>query len=127
MEELRRIAVGEIQESQSVKMEDVVDAMWLLKNKNNENEANRIIHTPETFIFLPKAIIRDSAIESIKSGAKIAIPAVKEFPGDVSEGQKLKLFSESGIFIGVGIATVSSMDLSKKNKGIAIKLERVHV
>ncbi len=127
MEELRRIAVGEIHESQSVKMEDVVDAMWLLKNKNIESEINQTIHLPEKFIFLPRAIIRDSAIESIKSGAKIAIPAVSEFPKDIPIGQTLKLFSEGGIFIGIGIAALSSDDLLKKNKGIAIKLERMHL
>ena len=127
MEELRRIAVGDITEKNTVKMEDVVDAMWLLKNKQDESEINRIIHPPEKFIFLPKAVIRDSAINSIKSGAKIAIPAISEFPENILEGQKINLFSESGIFIGVGIAVISSINFSKKNKGIAFKLERMHL
>jgi H/ACA ribonucleoprotein complex subunit 4 len=126
MEELRRTAVGEIKESDAVTMERLTDAMWLLKNRKDATELGRIISPPQRFIFLPKAVIKDSAIVSVRAGAQIAAPAMVSMES-VSMGQKVALYSESGKFVGVGIARMSSEDLKQRKKGIVIKPERVHV
>jgi len=127
MEELRRIAVGNILENQTVTMQDVVDAMWLLKNKKDDSQLKKIVHRAEDFIDLPRVTIKNSAIDSIKSGAQIAVPAVVSFQGRVPGGQKVALYSEDGRFIGVGITQISSDELEKKKRGIAIRLERVQL
>jgi len=127
MEELRRIAVGNIRENQTVALQDVVDAMWLLKNKKDDSMLKKIIHRTEDFIDLPKATIKNSAIDSIKSGAQIAVPAVINFQSPVARGMRVALYSEDKIFIGVGITQFSSDELGKVKKGIAIRLERVQL
>ena len=143
MEELRRIAVGNIRESQTVTMQDVVDAMWLLKNKKDGSLLKKIIRPAENFIDLPIVTIKNSAIDSIRSGAQIAVPAVVGFQSSafgsnasgglgaqspmVSRNQKVSLFSEDGRFVGVGVTQISSDELKNQKKGIAIRLERVQI
>ncbi len=125
MEELRRTAVGEIKEADAATMETLTDAMWLLSNRKDGSALEKIVSPPQKFIFLPKAVIKDSAVASIRAGAQIAAPAMVSMESALM-GQKLALYSESGKFVGVGIARMSSEDLKERKKGIVIKPERVH-
>jgi len=127
MEELRRIAVGGIGEEKAVTLEGLVDAVWLLKNKNDDSALRKIIHPADEFIDLPKAVIKDSAINSVRSGAQIAVPALVSLGPSSRSQQHVSIYSEDGRFVGVGIAQVSSEELGKLRKGIAIKLERVQI
>lgn len=127
MEELRRIAVGGIGEDKAVTLEGLVDAVWLLKNKNDDSALRKIIHPADEFIDLPKAVIKDSAIGSVRSGAQIAVPAVASFVSPVQRGQHVKIYSEGGRFVGIGIAQIPSEELGSLRKGIAIRLERVQI
>jgi H/ACA ribonucleoprotein complex subunit 4 len=127
MEELRRIAVGGIKEGLAVTLEDLVDAVWLMKNRNDDSAVKKIMHPADEFIDLPKAVIRDSAIDSVRSGAQIGVPAVASFDSSVKRGDHIKIYSESGRFVGVGIAQIPPEELSSLRKGIAIKLERVQI
>jgi predicted RNA-binding protein (TIGR00451 family) len=107
-------------------MERLTDARWLLKNKKDGTELEDIVSPPQKFIFLPKAVIKDSAVASIRAGAQIAAPGMVSMES-AATGQKVALYSESGKFVGVGIARMSSEDLKERKKGIVIKPERVHV
>ncbi len=126
MEELRRIAVGSIAEKQCSTMDELTDAMWLWKNRGDDSAIRRIIGPPEKFIFLPKAVIRDSAVASIRSGAQAAAPAVVSME-PAERGDRVAMYSESGAFIGIGVARMSPHDLGARKKGIAISPERVHI
>jgi len=126
MEELRRTAVGDIGEKQAVKMEDLVDAMWAWKNRKDEGPLRRMIRQPERYIGLPKAIIKESAVSSVKSGAQIMVPAIVKIEKEAERGERVSIFTEDGKFVGVGIAFMNWHDLESKKKGLAIKLERVH-
>jgi len=127
MEELRRVAVGDINEGQAVTMQDLTDAVWLLDNRKDESALRRIIHAPERFIGLPKAVIKDSAIPSVRSGAQIAAPAVAKMAPHIPAKARVAIYSESGQFVGVGIAMSQSEEIGGMRRGIAIRLERVHI
>jgi H/ACA ribonucleoprotein complex subunit 4 len=127
MEELRRIAVGRIKEGLAVTLEDLVDAVWLMKNRNDDSAVKKIVHPTDEFIDLPKAIIKETAIGSVRSGAQIGVPAMISFDSSVKRGDHIKIYSEGGRFVGVGIAQIPPEELSSLRKGIAIKLERVQI
>lgn len=126
MEELRRIAVGRIRESQAATMQELVDAMWVWKNKQDDSLLGKIVHPPEQFIDLPKAFIRESALESIRSGAQIMVPAVENFDPSVTRLDKVAMYCGKK-FVGIGIAQIDASELEEKRKGLAIRLERVHI
>ncbi len=111
MEELRRTAVGGITEDQCHSIYDVIDAMTCLKE--DSSPLDKMLKAPESFITLPKVLIKKSALESVFSGAAIMPPGIEEI-GDVQEDQKLAIYCAEE-FIGVGI-----------KKGRKIALERVH-
>ncbi len=122
MEELRRTAVGGITEKEAYKMHELVDAMWHYK-EGEKKPFEKMLRPPESLIDLPKVFIKESALESIKSGAQVMIPAIERME-KAEKGQRVAMYCGKR-FIGVGIAQVSEKEL--KGKGLGVKLERVHM
>ncbi len=127
MEELRRIAVGNITENQCHTMQDLIDAVWLLKEKNDDSEIKKMCVAPEKLIELPKVIIKETSISSIKQGAQIMAPAIVDMDKSAERGDPIAIYSENGDFVGIGTDVLNAYDLMKKKTGLAVKLERVHI
>jgi len=125
MEELRRVAVGHINENECVTMQDLIDAVHAWKTENNSSLLAKLLHKPEEFINYPKAFLKENSLESIFSGAQVMIPAIEKLEDSVLLGERVSLFCGTQ-FIGVGIAQVSSSTIKERKKGLAVKLERVH-
>jgi H/ACA ribonucleoprotein complex subunit 4 len=125
MEELRRIAVGKITEEESHTIQELIDAMWYHKNREDDSLLKKMLKKPESLIDYSKVFIKDSALESIFSGAQVMVPAIEGFQSPVSRSERVALYCKEK-FIGVGIAQLSSEEIKKKKKGMAVKLERVH-
>ena len=123
LEELRRIAVGKTTEKESFGIYDVVDAMWFYENKKDVTLLQKMLRAPESLIDLPRVFVKESALESVLSGAQVMIPAIENME-DAKPGQRVSMYCGEK-FIGVGVAQVSKDELKKK-KGLAVKLERVH-
>lgn len=124
MEELRRIAVGNIKETQCCTMQELTDAMWVLKNKKDESAIEGLLHAPEEFIDFPKVFVKESALKSIFSGAQIMRPAIEKLE-NIKKEQRVSIYCKDK-FIGVGIVQIDSDELESKKKGKIVKLERVH-
>ena len=122
MEELRRVAVGKIGEKESHTMYDLVDAMWYHRNGRKEMLENMALE-PGSLIELPKARIKGSALDSVLNGAQIMVPALESAP-PVSRGDRVAVYCGSR-FVGVGIMQIGAED--KNPRGLAIKVERVHL
>jgi predicted ribosome-associated RNA-binding protein Tma20 len=106
-------------------MYDLIDAMWLWKNRNDGSLLRRMLRPPESLIGLPRAFIKESALESVYSGAQVMAPALEGME-QVERGGRVAMYC-GGLFVGVGVAQVSDTDFAAgKKKGIVIKLERVH-
>ncbi len=125
MEELRRTAVGKIKESETHTMDEITDAMWLVKNRNLDDELQKLLKTPESLIDLPKAFIKESALASIKSGAQVMIPAIEKI-GDADQSKPVAVYCGKQ-FVGVGTMLIAAREISNKHRGPAIKWERVHI
>ncbi len=123
MEELRRTAVGEITEDMCSSIYDLIDAVYCQKQGKPE-DIEKMLRAPEEFIRLPKVFIKESALESVKGGAQIMIPAIEDME-EVEEGKKVAIYYRD-LFVGVGIAKITKKELNLK-KGLGIRLERVHL
>ncbi|MEM3422638.1 MAG: RNA-guided pseudouridylation complex pseudouridine synthase subunit Cbf5 [Candidatus Bilamarchaeaceae archaeon] len=126
MYELRRIAVGNISEKEAVTLQDLIDAAWLAERGKPENLVNIIKNTPD-YIELPKAVVKENSLESIKNGAQIMVPAVVSVQDGARKDDFVKIFSESGSFVGIGRLRVEPLNLKEHKKGLAIKIERMHL
>ncbi|MFH0737323.1 MAG: RNA-guided pseudouridylation complex pseudouridine synthase subunit Cbf5 [Candidatus Micrarchaeota archaeon] len=124
MTELRRTAVGKIEEKETHKMTDLIDAVWLAKERKDEDALKKMLKTPESLIDLPKAWIKESALKSILSGAQVMAPAIEKI-GDIKKGERAALYCGK-VFVGVGVMAMDAEMLQHKAHGMMIKLERVH-
>lgn len=127
MEELRRTDVGGITEKEAFTMQDLIDSVWLWKNKNEHGELSKMLHKPEEFIHFKRITIKESAVAELKNGAQLAIPGIVKVDEAISKGEHVSLYSENGTFVGIGIAMIDGKDIQKNSKGIAVKTERIHV
>lgn len=126
MEELRRIAVGSITEREAVKIQDLIDAVWLAERGKPES-LNLIIKNTPDYIELRKVTIKDGALQSIKNGAQIMAPALVDVEYGIKREEFVKIFSQSGVFVGIGKAVADKEILEKMKSGLAVKIERMHL
>ena len=126
MEELRRIAVGKITEEQAIKLQDLIDAVWLYKH-GKPQLLEKMIKKPDDYIELKKVVIRDNALQSIKNGAQLMAPAIASIDDGVKKDELVKLYSESGKFAGIGKAIADKDQLLKMKSGLAVSIERMHL
>ncbi|HSB46527.1 MAG TPA: RNA-guided pseudouridylation complex pseudouridine synthase subunit Cbf5 [Candidatus Bilamarchaeum sp.] len=122
MEELRRTAVGKITERETHTMYDLVDAVWLHR-QGRSDELRKMLVAPEKLIDLPRARIKESALKSVQSGAQLMMPAMESMPSS-GKGSRVAIYC-GGRFVGIGIVQVDEKDMH--TRGIAVKIERMHI
>lgn len=127
MVELRRIAVGGITESQCVTIQELIDAMWLLKNRQDDSELRRIIHPIWDFLKFKRIYVKNSAVQSLLSGAQLMAPGMKDFDESIRKNETVSLYSEDRRFVGVGISLFSAEELAQKTTGQVVKTVRIHL
>jgi len=127
MEELRRIAVGNITEEEAVPLSGIIDAVWLLKEKGNDRELLKLIKNPEEYIDAKKVVVRENAVKSLLTGAQLMAPGLKDADRKIRKDETVALYSESGKFIGMGRALFDSGEMISRKKGRIVKIERIHL
>jgi predicted rRNA pseudouridine synthase len=125
MVELRRTAVGGTGEKEAHTMTELIDAVWLMRNRKEPAMLERMLRAPESLIDLPKVFIKESALQSIFSGAQVMVPALEKLDADVRKGGRVAMYCGDR-FVGVGIAQMDAAETRNTKHGTAIKLERVH-
>lgn len=125
MLELRRTKASGISEEKTVTLQQLSDAAWLWKEKNDETLLRKTILPIEAAANLKKIWISDYAIESICSGAQLAAPGIIELDEDIAEGEKIALLSLKGELVSIARAQASSQQMLEMQKGIVCETLRV--
>lgn len=127
MAELRRIKVGNIAENEAVRIEDVIDGMWLWKNKNDDSFIKKILILPGDMMgrIMGKMLIKDGAAKALMSGAQLMAPGIAEIREGFEKGENIALYTENR-FIGVAKALFSSEEMKNMKKGQVAKTLRIH-
>jgi predicted RNA-binding protein (TIGR00451 family) len=117
--------VGRIREEESFTMQELIDAVWFHKNRNEPGMLMKMLREPETVIDLPKVHIKESAVKAIMTGAQVMVPAIEKI-GDVKKNERVSLFAGNR-FIGIGTMQIAASELQHRSRGLAIKVERMHL
>ena len=127
MAELLRSQVCHISESDSLlKIHDLVDAVYLWKNDDDESKLRKLIQPVESALSdLKKLVIRDSAIDSICHGAQLAIPGILQLSNNILKNDPIAVYSLKGELVSIGKAELSSQEITDLDKGIAVLTDRV--
>lgn len=125
MLELRRTKVGSIEESQLSTLQEVKDACWLWEERGGEGELRKVVLPVEKVLDVKKIWLRDSAIESVCSGAVLAAPGVAKVEDGVEVGDTVALMSLKEELVAISTAEMSSRQIIEMEKGVVAKTKRV--
>jgi H/ACA ribonucleoprotein complex subunit 4 len=125
-----------------VTLHDVLDAQWMQDNTRDESYLRRVIAPLETLLTTYKRIVvKDSAVNAVCYGAKLMIPGLLRYgkwKRKFGRRQELTRNSEAGIevheevvlmttkgeAIALGIAQMSTVELSTCDHGVVAKVKR---
>ena len=126
MMELVRTKAGPFKLQDSVTLQELEDAYWYWKNKNNEKLIRNCINKIETAVqHLPKIWLRDSAVDSICHGANLNIPGISKLNNNINENDIVALMTLKDELIALGIASIKSSQIVEQEKGFAVKPTQV--
>lgn len=126
MMELVRTKAGPFKLHDSITLQELEDAYWYWKNKNNEKLIRNCISQIETAVqHLPKVWLRDSAVDSICHGANLNIPGISKLNNNINENDIVALMTLKNELIALGIANIKSSQVIEQEKGLAVKPTQV--
>ena len=142
MQELRRVRSGAMDETKDmVTLHDVLDAQWMQDNTRDESYLRKVIAPLETLLTTYKRIVvKDSAVNAVCYGAKLMIPGLLRYgkshfgfwkpllTTDLEAGievhEEVVLMTTKGEAIALGIAQMSTVELSTCDHGVVAKVKR---
>lgn len=125
MQELRRTRTGIFTEEQAVKLQDLQDAFAFWR-QGNESYTRDIIYPAERVADnIRNVVIKDSAVDAICNGAPLALSGLLRIEKGIEKGETVGALSLKGELVAIGIALMSSEQMFKSKKGLAIKTDRV--
>ncbi len=126
MAELRRTKSGIFTEDKAVKLQDLVDAMAVYRESSNENYLREIILPQELVMETTgNVLIKDSAIDTVCNGAPLAVGGLIWIKEGIEKGDLVGIFSLKGELVAFGKAFMSSEEMFKSKKGLAVKTDKV--
>jgi H/ACA ribonucleoprotein complex subunit 4 len=127
MIELRRTRVGQFNEdSNLVKMHDLLDAFALWKEKNDDSKLRGILMPIEFALSeIKSVVIRDSAVDALCHGAQLAIPGILEISHGLKRGDLVGIYTQKGEVVALAEAIMSEDEIAENTKGFAFKIKRI--
>ncbi|GAA5987716.1 hypothetical protein JCM5350_008080 [Sporobolomyces pararoseus] len=126
MQELRRVRSGAMSENDDiVTMHDVLDAQWLYDNTRDESYLRRVVRPLESLLTgYKRIVVKDSAVNAICYGAKLMIPGLLRYESDIELNEEVVLMTTKGEAIAIGIAQMTTVELSTCDHGVVAKIKR---
>ena len=127
MEELRRTAVGKIREDSAFTMQELSDAHWLWKEKNDDSLLGKCIVPVERLIDFRRVYVRENVPESLAKGAQLMAPGLVGAEPTIKKGENVSIYTDdTRKFVGVGVALFDGEEMNLQKSGNIVKSERIH-
>jgi H/ACA ribonucleoprotein complex subunit 4 len=126
MQELRRVRSGAMGEDDGiVTLHDVMDAQWMMDNNRDESYLRRVIRPLESLLTgYKRVVVKDSAVNAVCYGAKLMIPGLLRYEAGIEVNEEVVLMTTKGEAIAIGIAQMSTVELSTCDHGVVAKIKR---
>lgn len=126
MAELRRTKAGPFDESTLTTLQDLSDACYFYKEEGNEKFLRHCIKPIEFAVqHLPKVWILDSAVEPLCHGHDLKVPGISKFHANTEEGEAIAVMTLKDELVALGMTLMDSYGFMEKDKGIAVKVNKV--
>jgi H/ACA ribonucleoprotein complex subunit 4 len=108
-----------------VTLHDVLDAQWMQDNTRDESYLRKVIAPLEALLTTYKRIVvKDSAVNAVCYGAKLMIPGLLRYEAGIEVHEEVVLMTTKGEAIALGIAQMSTVELSTCDHGVVAKVKR---
>jgi H/ACA ribonucleoprotein complex subunit 4 len=127
MAELRRTQVGSFRERENlVTLQDVTDAYHFYIEDDDESFLREAIMPMERAAdYLPKVIIKDSAVDAICHGADLASGGVAYFSEDIKKGDIVAIETLKGELVGAGNSIFFADEILAAESGFVVNVSKV--
>jgi H/ACA ribonucleoprotein complex subunit 4 len=127
MQELRRTRAGPFTEGEGMmSLYDVSYYSDLWKQKNDENALRRFVFPMERALeLLPRVFVRDSAVDALCHGARLAAPGVLSLEADVKRGDAVAVFTQKGEAVAWAKALAGTEEILAMEHGLVAQVQRV--
>ena len=127
MAELRRTQVGSFRERENlVTLQDVTDAYHFWKEDGDESFLREAIMPMERAAdYLPKVIIKDSAVDAICHGADLASGGIACLSDDIKKGDLVAIETLKGELVGAGDSLFSCDEILEAEGGFVVNTSKV--
>ncbi|KAJ5963305.1 uncharacterized protein N7479_003181 [Penicillium vulpinum] len=126
MQELRRVRSGAMGEGKGmVTLHDVMDAQWVYDNNRDESYLRKVISPLESLLTgYKRIVVKDSAVNAVCYGAKLMIPGLLRYEAGIECHEEVVLMTTKGEAIAIGIAQMSTVELTTCDHGVVAKVKR---
>ncbi|KAJ5150513.1 uncharacterized protein N7500_010702 [Penicillium coprophilum] len=126
MQELRRVRSGAMAEGPGmVTLHDVMDAQWVYDNNRDESYLRKVISPLESLLTgYKRIVVKDSAVNAVCYGAKLMIPGLLRYEAGIECHEEVVLMTTKGEAIAIGIAQMSTVELTTCDHGVVAKVKR---
>ena len=126
MRELRRTRVGPFSEERGLVTLRTLAEAFEAYRAGDEKPLRRVVQPVEEALALtPKVWIRDTAVDAICHGADLAVPGIVSLNSGIKTDTLVGIFTLKDELVALGRALMSSEEILEREKGIAVKTERV--
>ncbi|MBU2638644.1 MAG: RNA-guided pseudouridylation complex pseudouridine synthase subunit Cbf5 [Nanoarchaeota archaeon] len=122
MAELIRTRVAAFTDKDMVTLHDLKDAYTLWKEDGKDKELRKCIQPMEKAIeHLPKIWVIDSTVDTLCHGASLSVPGIAKLHTGINKNDIVAVMTLKEELVCVGNAIMSSEDIEKNEKGLAVK------
>jgi len=126
MVELRRTKVTNLDEKNGlVRLHELADAYYDYGKGDDRKLKKLILPIEHAMQTIPSIVIRDSAVEAVCNGAKLAIPGILKISSNIKKGDVIGIYTLKGEIVALAEASISSDEIRSQQKGIAAETNRV--
>ena len=125
MTELRRTKAGEFTEDQAHSLVVVRDAYEFWKEGDEKLLRKILIPMEYAIPHVKKIFVKDTAISSICNGAPVYPKGIVRIQKGIVRGETIAVYSLKEELIALGIAKLTSGEMFKAKKGVAVRTDRV--
>ena len=122
LKELRRPTSGEFSLKQSITMQQLADAYWLWKEKDDETALKRVLHPVEDLLAdLPRIVVKDGAVAALSHGAPLLRPGVVSIAENLGVGAEVLIVSLKGEAVAIAKLSQTSNVIPTMTQGEVAK------
>jgi len=125
LQELRRTKGGLFDESNVITLQQLSDAIASLKSGNEEKIREIVMPMERIADGMKVVVVKDSAVGAIANGAPLAVQGIVKVQEDIENGDLVAVLSLKGEFVSFGPALMTSEEMAKRPKGLAVKTDKV--